>query len=450
MFPLHDKTRRRICLAGFFLLCVVPTVLVAGWCIVRCRPGRVAAEAQRLSRELGLDVSLDDVQYPQPGVIRYVGLELTDPETGCTMLQCRTLLAQRTEVADRQEQPKETLLLTVAEPIVEAAALDRVGQWLHRMLALPVGRTPLDVRLVASEVVLLPGETPAQEERLREFGGGVQSFAGGSQAWANFRIAGRDALEPIRVRMVRGRGDSQPTVGFELDTGGAVVPCRALAWGWPALEPLGPQSGFSGRIRASRVAAGTTHSGWDGEIRGEFTAVDLGCLVSERFPHQLTGIAEVTIDRARFRQGRLEEVAGTLSVGPGEMSRSLWEAAVTSLQLQPPVQAVASGDPIPFEQLALTYVLDSQGLTLQGRCPAAPPGTILVDRYGRFLGEPAGPLPVAALLQTLVPTGEVRVPATRQTDWLMRYLPVPSATVAAPSESPLSDARFGLRGGGGR
>jgi len=435
MFPLHDKTRRRVCRAGFFLLCVVPTVLVAGWCAVRCRPGRVAAEAQRLSRELGLVVSLDDVQHPRPGVVRYVGLKLADPETGGTILQCRSLQARRTEVVDRHEQPTETLLLTVDEPIVEGAALGRVGQWIDRMLALPVGRTGLDVRLVAGEVVLLPVETPSREERLRDFGGGIQSLAGGSQAWAGFRIAGQDASGPIRVRIVRGRGDSQTTVGFELDTGGAMVPCRALAWGWPALESLGPRSTFSGLVRASRPITGTTHGDWDGEIRGVLSAADLGRLVSERFPHQLTGIAEVTIDRARFRRGRLEEAAGTLSVGPGEMSRSLWESAVTSLQLQPPTPPVTSGDPIPFAQLALSYAIDSQGLKLQGRCPAAGPGTILIDRYGRFLGEPAGPLPVAALVQTLVPPGEVRVAATRQTDRLMRYLPVPGEVAVARSES---------------
>jgi len=51
MFRLHDCTRRRLLLAGFVLLCVVPTVLVAGWCAWRNRPGKTADEAERLAEK---------------------------------------------------------------------------------------------------------------------------------------------------------------------------------------------------------------------------------------------------------------------------------------------------------------------------------------------------------------------------------------------------------------
>jgi len=454
MFPLHDKTRRRMCRAGFFLLCVVPTVLVAGWCVVRCRPGRVAAEATRLSRELGLEVSLEGFQYLRPGVMRYEGVELLDPETGRTVLQCHTLRAEWAEKVDRQGQSKSLLLLTASDTVLETAAFDRLGQWLHRMLGRRAGLAPIDVRLAADGVVLHPGDPSDVPAALTELGGGIQSFSNGSQAWADFRFSaeddGKGGGKPIRVRIVRSRGEGRPRVGFEVDTGGASVPCRLLAWGLPALDALGPRSEFSGYVRASRPAIGSTESGWDGEIGGQLTDVDLGRLVREKFPHDLSGIAEIGIERARFRRGRLEEASGTLSIGPGEMGRSLWEAAMTSLQLQPYGQPVLSGDAIPFEQLAVSYVLDSHGLRLRGQCPSAPAGTILVDRYGRFLGEPAGPLPVAALVQALIPSGEVRVSATRQTDWLMRRLPLPEAAVAVRADAPLSGARLGLRGSGRR
>ena len=97
------------------------------------------------------------------------------------------------------------------------------------------------------------------------------------------------------------------------------------------------------------------------------------------------------------------------------------------------------GDLVQYEQLALGFVLDAGGLSLQGRCTMTDAGAILVDRYNCLLGGPISqPRPVIALLQTLVPNSELQVPATRQTDWLIRRLPVPQlapAETAGPSVS---------------
>jgi len=78
---------------------------------------------------------------------------------------------------------------------------------------------------------------------------------------------------------------------------------------------------------------------------------------------------------------------------------------------------------------------------LRGLCRGMAPGTMLADRYGPLLGEPASqPQPVAALLQALVPGSAVRVPATSETDWLMRRLPLPKAVPLGQSEPALSAA----------
>ena len=86
--------------------------------------------------------------------------------------------------------------------------------------------------------------------------------------------------------------------------------------------------------------------------------------------------------------------------------------------------------------MALSATLDAQGLRLRGRCADAEPGTILSDGRHRLLGEPSQqPQPVAALVQTLVPQSTVQVPASRQTDWLLRHLPVPEVIPPAGAES---------------
>ena len=94
MFALHDRVRRRICIAGFFALAVAPTLAVLGLAVAWRLPSHVRAEAERLGRQLGVDVSLTGVEHPLPGVIRYRGLDLSSPETGRTLLRCGRLEAQ--------------------------------------------------------------------------------------------------------------------------------------------------------------------------------------------------------------------------------------------------------------------------------------------------------------------------------------------------------------------
>ena len=81
MFALHEKTQRYLCRAVFFGLCVAPTVLMSAWIVARNRPGYRAAYEEELSRQLGLAVSIGYMQHPRPGVTRFQGVRLADPET---------------------------------------------------------------------------------------------------------------------------------------------------------------------------------------------------------------------------------------------------------------------------------------------------------------------------------------------------------------------------------
>jgi hypothetical protein len=437
MFPLHDSTRRRIGIAGFLFLCLAPTILVAGWCVARHLPGHAAREADRLGRLLGFEVALGGLRHPRPGVVLYEGLELADPETGRPVLRCRLLEAGWVQRDAAQGRQQPLLVLIASQPEVEAAALDRLGQVLHRVLQRQSGPAQADVRLVAREVTLRADEN---SQTLTDVQGGVETSSARAQAEARFRLAGVETFGPIRIRIVRDRQATPPAAGFELDTGGAEVPCGLLAMGLPVLEPLGPQGRFRGYVWASRTA-----EGWSGEVTGQLLDVDLGRLVTDHFPHRLSGTGQVTIHSARFHRGRLEEGSGTLVVGRGVISRSLLDAAVEQLGLDAGAEPKASGDLVPYEQLALAFLINSSGLELQGRCSAAGFGAILVDRYRRLLSEPAVQLqPVVALLRTLVPASEVQVPATRQTDWLMRRLPVPQVVAPRQSEPLMPQARVRL------
>ncbi len=438
MFQLRDRTRRRICIAAFFPLCVLPTVVVCGWCVTRHLPAHVTSEARRLTGQLGLDVSLRGLQHLRPGVVRYEGLELADLETGGTLLRCPLLEARWTGDAHGQGPRRPALVLIASEAEIDSAAFGQLGQLLHRVLQRPIGRPQVDVRLSCGEVSLRSDDS---SQSLTELHGSIEHLEGGSQARVSFRLASDaapqdappqdaspqdTAAEPIKIRIVRNRQTTPPTSGFELDTGGGAVPCSLLAKGIPLLSPLGPHSRFLGYLWANQVSDGGAPAQWHGEMAGRLLDVDLGALVTGRFPHKLSGIAQVTIHSARFRQPRLEEALGELVLGPGLISRSLIDAAHGQLNLVRAAAPETPGELVPYEQLAVAFLIDAEGLKLQGRCPGAEPGTILVDRHGPLLGQPlVQPQPVVALLRTLVPASDVQVPASRQTDWLIHRLPVP-------------------------
>ena len=299
-------------------------------------------------------------------------------------------------------------------------------------------RLEADLRLSAAELTLRAADN---SQTLTDVAGVLEDLPGGTHARLDFRLAGVNTPEPARIRLVRNRQLSPPASGFELYTGGGELPCNVLAMGLRELKPLGRRCRFRGYIWANE-----TSDGWQGEVTGQLVELDLGGLVSDHFPHKLSGTGEATIESARFRRGRLEEGNAVVVAGPGRIARSLLTAAVDRLGLVPAAEPLPDGDLVPYQQLALAATLDAQGLRLQGRCDAAEHGIILSDGRHRLLGEPQQqPTPMVALVQTLVPQSAVQVPASRQTDWLLSHLPVPEVMPLPGAETAPPHATLRLR-----
>ena len=435
MFQLHDKTRFRICLAGFAVLCVLPTLLTGGWCLSRHLPGCARAEAEQLARQLGMNVKLDGLKHLRPGAMLYEGLELSDPETGQTILRCRLLEIARQQVTDEQGQRRAAVVIAATQPEVQSAAIDRIWQCLQRTMEGSFGPLEADLRLSAAEVTLRAGDN---SQTMTDVDGTLESLPGRTCAEVQFRLAGVDTTEPARILIDRNRQVSPPASGFHLYTGNVGLPCSVLAMGLGELKPLGSRCRFRGHIWANE-----TSEGWEGEVTGQLVEFDLGGLVSDHFPYKLSGTGEVTIQSARFRGSRLEEGSATLTAGPGTIDRSLLTAAVDRLGLAAGNEPPPAGERVRYEQLALRATLDARGLQIRGRCDQ--PGTILSDGRRRLLGETPQPQPVAALVQTLVPQNAVQVPAGRQTDWLLRRLPIPEIVPLPGAEAAAPHTRLRLK-----
>jgi hypothetical protein len=268
MLELHDRTRRRITLAAFCALCLAPTLVVGAWCVMWRGPWHVWAESQRLGRQLGMDVALAGVRHPQPGVIVYEGLRLSDPETGQEVLHAATLQATWTAAIDAQGQ-RPAIVLAAPQVEVEAAGAGSLWQLVQRHLRLQYGRPEMEVRVKLGELSVRGSQpplafseaerdrnlvtqrsqggylsgaasitatgSPASSFRLVNIAGGIGALPGGVQAIVSFHFAGQAAGEPLRVRLVRNRQLRPPTNRIELDTGGAPLPSPLLA----ALEQAG-------------------------------------------------------------------------------------------------------------------------------------------------------------------------------------------------------------------
>jgi len=450
MFALHERTRRQLLLVGFFLFCVMPTLVTLSWCVAVHLPGAkvthadppapgklespaqpspparpaaanfdsLEAEQQRLGRALGVKVFLEGVTRPGPGMVQYKGLDLVDPETGRRMLRCGWLEVIQEHSGAGQGQAPQVKLRAV-QTTVDADEMPQLAEVVRHIFRRRTGWPDVGATIACGEVFV---HGTGVKQVLSDVQVAFLPRADGTQAELSFRLAGTPMPEPARLRLTRSRQVTPPAFGFVLTTGDSMLPCGLLAPGIPAFGELGPQSKFSGTIVANQ-----TEHGWQGEItRSRLSGVDLDRLVKTHSPHRLSAMADVAITRARFSNGRLEEAEGALATGRGAISCSLLAAAELELGLMSYVELSRPSQLARLEQMAFTFSLNGRGITLKGCCQGAPAGTVLVDPGGPALTELSSePRPVAALVRMLVPGDAFQLPATRQADRLARLLPLP-------------------------
>jgi hypothetical protein len=439
---MRDHTRRRICRAGFFGLCLLPTVITPLWAAVWRSAWHHAQCEQALAEPLGLAVSAERVRPLRPGFVAYEGLSLSDPESAATWIRAARLELGR--------YPQGLVLRAQAVEMDGQAASEGNNPWRELFATLQArlrraGATEQPVMLAADRVVVrVEGATHV----LVDVRGRFESVAGSSGAAMTFRLAGQRgdgpiSAEPVRLRLLRHRQADQPAWRVEIDTQGAALPASLALAPWSAGLVLGEEAGLRGVLWAERSG-----SRWQGQCQGELLGVDLQRLVGERFPHQFSGLGQIGVERAWFRDGRLEGAEGTLHAGPGLIGESLLSAAADSLHLIRGTAPVHPGSAWEYDQLALRFAIDSSGLALRGLCREAPAGTLVAQRDVPLLLAHGGPCgPVVALLRALTPDSAVQVPATRQSERLMQLLPVPPVipSVAAPATTPAGSTRVGAR-----
>jgi hypothetical protein len=404
-----QRTRRTICRGAFFALVVCPTLGILGWGASHHLPGRIEEHRRELESLLGVQVELESLSHPRPNVTLYGPMRLVDPDSGRLLVSMRQV-----EVVRREEM----VTLTASQPQIDTAALVRLWELIDAALRRQAIGQPPALRLAANEMTLQGG---GEAQTFVQVSARLDSTPQGASAGARLLMAGGAASEPIRLVLARSRAQGHAATRLELHSGATHASGRSASPLVPALDRLGPDARFRGSIWLARGP-----DGWRGEMTGHLARIDLERLVSEQFPHKLSGRADVTIQKAVLRGGRLEQLTASVAAGPGVAGRSLVEAAVEQLGMAMRPDRQPSDDYFSYTQLALACDMREGRLSLRGAAEGPVAGGVLVDRFGTLLSEPSEqPLSVAALVRTLVPQSEVLVPATREADRLLPYLPGP-------------------------
>ncbi len=426
MFRLSDSTRRKITLALFFAFCVVPTIGVLVFVAWHNRPGHVQAEANRLGSLLGRKVTLESVEHPRPNVTVYHELTVSDSESGKQLLNCERLKAASRFVEDQRGQRKPCLMLIASQARTSADELGQFRRLVDRLLSGGTAWSGIDVRIaVNGELALCTEanlETRGSTLTLTDVRGHVVTNAAGALAEIWFRQSDLEMPDPIRISLQRNRQTDPPETGLRVNTGSSLLPTCLLALGLEQFEHLGPNCRFRGVIDSHQTVDGSS-----GSLSGSFEDLDLDSVLRDQCTHRLSGTARLDIvETAHFSQGRLLRASGWLTSGPGEVSRSLLNAAQLNLDLHTGGPTDPRLDTIPYEQLKVSFRIDSDGLSLRGDCQNAAGSAIMTDSTGLLLGSPRpSSHSIASVIATLCPNEPAQVAATHQTSRLMSRLPLP-------------------------
>ena len=408
---MHDTTRRIICRTLFCAVCIVPTLGILSWIGLRQMPGHVALYAEKLSQDIGMSASMTDVSYPRPDAIQIAGLQLDHPETGERIAHARRVVMVRRD-GEFVVKIDGGVLVDSGPALLGEVVFDRVlKRWENQMIP---------IHLVATDLSLQTGEATYG---FRHCAALLSSATTGPRVKLEFRLGNRGNGPPLSLQVSRHRKVRPPITQLKIDTRGNQLSNQLLSHYFPGLLALGKNCTLQGAGWLTNDVAG-----WHADWSGELTQVDLDWLF-DGLPHQLSGLADISIMGARLHENRITELAGSASVtGSGTLSRSLLEACVRQLgcSMSPPVDSQIFDEVVPFRELSIAFRIDEAGLYIRGQCHHHSQGTMMQGERGLRLGEPPNqPLAVTDLLKALVPASNVLVPATRETDALLRFLPVP-------------------------
>lgn len=450
---LYERTRRRIGLSAFLLLCLLPTVGMFAWGVSRLLPMEESAMETRLSQLFGLKVTIGSVEHPEPGVLRLRDLVFERPglkrvELGSadnpslTVARLAVFEISERRVADPDKKLGDMICMTGTGLEINCNELPELVRLFKETVDGRLDASRRNVHFVIDRVRLCDGlansvtidsNTPIQPKEMfqLEFSNvkfRLLALKDGPRAVVDLRLADnqKDTASELMRLQVGQRLDGH--VWFGVDTRSESVPCQLLGMLLPEFNSLGPDALFCGSFWAE-----STRNGWEGElpethpdgpiVAAKFLNVDLEHLIGRRFSQPITGRVDVTIERGIFVASRIKTLCGHVnSRGSGRIGQPLVAAAVKELELK--AEPIYMDGPVDYEGLCAYFTLSQNGLVIAGGYQNTSGQCYLLQRDSRPILWDSGKLSeVSALLRTLAPEATAHIPAVRSIEPLTRWLP---------------------------
>jgi hypothetical protein len=426
MFEMSSKRQMLLYRAGFILLCVVPTLIVAIGAVI---PNRPRTWEDRVFRQLGLPASIGKVKHPRPNTTVLEQVVISDPDSG---------VVSRLHAVEVQET-SETLELRLVHPEIRADRIDL----LFRAIQQHVMRQQLldrSIDVTCPQLVLLSPDAQSDDLRptatIENANCRIAATAKGCKLDLRFSPPGTQGAPPCQVVVEKqGSVSEGSAVKLIVDTRDHFISCSAFSALFPPLKHLGAECQFRGKIQGQLV-----RSGWSGNISGEFAQLDLYQLIQDQFPHVFDGLATVNIAALEFQNSQIVRASGRLRSARGVIGNSLIQAAADKLGCG--LDGELTGMSTRFRTIDISFEVSTKGVTIAGNCQANPT-TLIEGQFGEpLLKQPASSQPLAALARMLVPDSDVQVPLTRETSKLLSVFPIPSIETHKQSGLPRATLRL--------
>lgn len=426
---MHERTRRYVCRLLFVACALLPTTIVAGWCAYRQSSWYAAHQRSvweaTLFQWTGMQATIVNVRRTPEATTLLESVKFVDPDSQIDVASFRVV-----EIATLPQG----IVARLSQPEIGKGQFLRLWDLLHERI-LKGQSPPLPVQIMTAELTL---HADQQSQTFTEVHCTLQPRETGLQAVIDFKLAGLSMPAPARVVIDRNRQTAPPTTRWEVFSQ-TPIPCSPFADYLPGLAGLGDGSLYRGSVWMTQDRAG-----WTGSLQGDFLNVDLD-RVLDGFPHKLSGLANIFIQRAEFRHGRVDEFDGVLQAGGGVVARSLLESLVVHLPIRTMRELDQSIPLLPYRELCLAFRMDADGLRLAGKCQSSQADVVLTDEFGSLLvNTNSAPISAVAMVRALSPTSDWQVPMTSETNMLVRVLPLPTTTSSGTSISRQPGSRLRL------
>jgi hypothetical protein len=436
---MHERTQRAIARLLFVFCCALPTCLSATVVAVTCTPWyadycRRAIEHE-LSRQAGVTVLIEAVEYPTPSTTRLLGVRLLEPETRAEIGRVRVVTWGGGDAKNG---------IYLSQPEMQSEQLPYVWRVIHDRFLCQPELTAVPVRMVAADLTI---HSRSGSMTFRDINTWLRPLDRRIEAMIQCVPAARHDDAPVHISVVRDRTSRVASTDWTLNTGDIALPCSALADYLPTMRNLGADATFTGTLKWKINSAG-----WSIDLGGSrFDEVELSELLHS-VPHRLTGRASVRLERCQIDPGSAVDVSGTLLAGSGFIGHSLMRSAQSQLGFDIALAGDAGERDWPYDRIALRFDLFGPQLTLAGICHQQRgfeyllPGTVVAGAGRRLVGSGGQPQSWASLVRAFWQEGREAVPAASQAAWLLEALPAPHGIPPALSVPPRITAAGELRG----